>query len=233
MQTSPRNESEQSLPEEPMNKPSVFSSEVAMTRRWGAVIGALAIGVLFVALPGELTLGPNWLLLAVEVALLLPLVLAFLTRRQLSYNMVRFLNLALLAVVTLALIVGVALLISSLPGNTHGRLLLRSAALLWCSNILVFALWYWEIDGGGPYKRYLAGHEAKDFMFPQQVNGNTTNWAPHFFDYVFLAFTGATALSPADTYPLTRPAKALMVIEALLSISIIALLAARAVNILQ
>ncbi len=111
-------------------------------------------------------------------------------------------------------------------------ILLRSAALLWGFNILVFALWYWEIDGGGPYKRHLAGHQATDFMFPQQADGNKTGWVSHFFDYLFLAFTGATALSPADTYPLTPLAKALMMMEAVLSMTIIVLLAARAVNIL-
>jgi hypothetical protein len=110
--------------------------------------------------------------------------------------------------------------------------LLGSAAVLWSVNILVFALWYWEIDGGGPAKRHQSGHQAADFMFPQQVNGNDGSWAPHFLDYLFVAFTGATALSPTDTFPLTRPAKTLMMIEALLSLTVIGLLAARAVNIL-
>ncbi len=81
-------------------------------------------------------------------------------------------------------------------------------------------------------KRHHAGHQAADFMFPQQAGGNDGSWAPHFLDYLFVAFTGATALSPTDTYPLTRPAKALMMMEAMLSIAIIVLLVARAVNIL-
>ena len=113
-----------------------------------------------------------------------------------------------LGVSTLALIVGVALLILSLPTDTHATNLLRTAALLWAFNILVFALWYWEVDGGGPWKRHLAGHRAADFLFPQQATGE--HWAPHFLDYLFVAFTGATALSPADTYPLTRLSKMLM-----------------------
>jgi uncharacterized membrane protein len=104
------------------------------------------------------------------------------------------------------------------------------AALLWFFNILVFALWYWELDGGGPWKRHLSGHQAADFLFPQQVSGNS--WVPHFLDYLFLAFTGATALSPADTFPLSRLAKTLMMIEAILSLTVVAVLAARAVNIL-
>ena len=120
----------------------------------------------------------------------------------------------------------------TLSNNKHPTALLQSSVLLWVFNILVFALWYWEIDGGRPVKRHLAGHQAADFMFPQQAGGNDGSWAPHFLDYLFVAFTGATALSPTDTYPLTRPAKALMMMEAMLSVAIIVLLVARAVNIL-
>jgi hypothetical protein len=135
-------------------------------------------------------------------------------------------------VVTLGLAGSIALLIYTLPGNKQASILLRSAGLLWCSNILVFALWYWEIDGGGPHKRRLSGHKAADLMFPQQVDGNTTDWIATFIDYLFVAFTDATALSPADTYPLTPRAKMLMMVEAIFSLIIIVLLAARAVNIL-
>lgn len=122
------------------------------------------------------------------------------------------------------------LFILTLPTDKHATNLLRSTALLWFFNILVFALWYWEIDGGGPWKRHLSGHHAADFLFLQQVNG--ASWAPHFLDYLFVAFTGATALSPADTYPLTRRAKVLMMIEAVLALALIGILVARAVNIL-
>src|SRR6266496_1872506 len=165
-----------------------------------ALIGILLTGLLYLVLPANLTVGTNWLLLVP------------------------------LAVSTLALVVGVALFVLSLPTDTHATNLLRAGALLWSFNILVFALWYWEIDGGGPWKRHLAGHRAADFLFPQQASGE--HWTPHFLDYLFVAFTGATALSPADTYPLTRLAKMLMMCEALLSLTIAAILIARAVNIL-
>jgi uncharacterized membrane protein len=135
-----------------------------------------------------------------------------------------------LGVSTLALFVGVALFVLTLPSDRHATRLLRSAAILWSFNILVFALWYWEVDGGGPWKRHLSGHRAADFLFPQQATGEP--WTPHFLDYLFVAFTGATALSPTDTYPLTRLAKMLMMCEALLSLAIAAILIARAVNIL-
>src|SRR5205814_5793216 len=100
-------------------------------------------------------------------------------------------------------------------------ILLRSALLLWCSNVLIFGLWYWQIDGGGPVKRHQPGSQAADFLFPQQEDGNPTGWIPHFLDYLFLAFTGATALGPADISPLTQRAKALMMIEVLLCLLVV------------
>ena len=201
-------------------------------QRLVAALVVVSIGVLYLALPGYLTLGPNWLLLVVEGVLFLPLLFFGYIKRLLSHKSIRILTLTMLGAATVALASGIALLISSLPGNNNAPLLLRSATLLWCSNVLVFALWYWEIDGGGPLKRHLMGHKAVDFMFPQQSDGNPDKWVPHFFDYLFIAFTGATALSPADTYPLTRVAKGLMMIEAIFSMIVIVLLAGRAVNII-
>ena len=203
-----------------------------LIQRIVAALVAVAIGVLFLALPGNLTIGPNWLLLVVEGILLLPLLFFGYVKRLLSHKGIRILTLTMLGVATVALASGLILLIQSLPGNSNAPLLLRSAALLWISNILVFSLWYWELDGGGPLKRHLMGHKATDFMFPQQTDGNTSNWVPHYLDYLFVAFTGATALSPADTYPLTRVAKGLMMIEAIFSMIVIVLLAGRAVNII-
>lgn len=200
--------------------------------RWAAVIGALAIGLLYLALPEPLTFGPNWLLLVIEAVLLLPLVFSWITHRPLPHITIRLLTLATLGAVTLGLAASIALLIMNLPTNKQANVLLRSAALLWGANVLVFALWYWEIDGGGPHKRRLSGHKAADLMFPQQADGNSTGWAPTFFDYLFVAFTGATALSPSDTFPLTPRAKMLMMVEAIISMTVIVLLAGRAVNIL-
>ena len=196
-----------------------------------ALVGMIGIGFLYAALPQKLIIGPNWLLLAIEAVFVVPLMFSLLTERGLSHRAKRNLVLVPLSITTLALVLGILLLIITLPTDRHATNLLRSAALLWFFNILVFALWYWELDGGGPWKRHLSGHQAADFLFPQQANG-TTGWVPHFLDYLFLAFTAATALSPADTFPLTRAAKMLMMIEAVLSLTIIVLLAARAVNIL-
>src|SRR5437868_14530598 len=195
-----------------------------------ALIGILVTGLLYLVLPANLTIGPNWLLLVVEVVFVVPLVIDVLTAWNLSHTVRRMLVLVPLGVSTLALVVGVALLILTLPTDKHATNLLRAAALLWSFNILVFALWYWEVDGGGPWKRHLSGHRSADFLFPQQAAGK--HWAPHFLDYLFLAFTAATALSPADTYPLTRLAKVLMMFEALLSLIVVGILIAHAVNLL-
>ena len=195
-----------------------------------ALIGILLTGLLYLVLPPDVIIGPNWLLLVVEVVFVVPLVIDVMTAWDLPHTARRMLVLVPLGVSTLALVVGVALFILTLPTDTHATNLLRAAALLWTFNILVFALWYWEVDGGGPWKRHLSGHRATDFLFPQQAAGE--HWVPHFLDYLFLAFTGATALSPAETYPLTRLAKVLMMFEAVLSLTIVGILIARAVNIL-
>lgn len=232
MEMKPINEMQAAPPDKQPGTSALAPRRAGPAPKWAAIIGILVLGVLYIVLPDRLTIGPKWLLLVVEVILLLPIVLSRITRRTLSHRTIRILAMAVLAAVTLALASGVALLIITLPENRQAKDLLRSAVLLWCFNILVFALWYWEIDGGGPLKRHQAGHQAADFMFPQQANGNPGNWVPFFLDYLFLAFTGATALSPADTFPLTRKAKGLMMVEAVLSMAILVLLAARAVNIL-
>jgi uncharacterized membrane protein len=200
--------------------------------RWAVVVGTLAIGLLYMALPQYLRIGPSWLLLVLEVLVFIPLIFSWVTRRPLRERTIRLLGLTLLGLVTLALAISIAYFVITLPTDKTGTTLLGTGALLWCTNVLVFALWYWEIDGGGPHKRFHSGHQAADLMFPQQVDGNKEGWAPQFVDYLFVAFTGATALSPTDTYPLTHKAKGLMMIQALISIVIIIILVGRAVNIL-
>ena len=205
------------------------TDEEAVVPSVAALVGILLTGLLYLVFPPNVLIGPNWLLLVVEAVFVVPLLVDVLTVWNLSHMARRIFVLVPLGISTLALVSGVALLLLTLPTDTHPTNLLRSGALLWSFNILIFALWYWELDGGGPWKRHLSGHHAADFLFPQQAHGKS--WAPHFLDYLFLAFTGATALSPADTNPLTKTAKALMMIEALLSFTIIGLLVARAVNI--
>ena len=205
-------------------------AEEAVVPGISAFVGILLTGLLYLVLPPDIILGPGWLLLGLEAVFVVPVVIDILTSWDLSHTMRRIFVLAPLSLSTLALVSGVALFTFTLSTNTHAINLLRGAALLWFFNILVFALWYWEIDGGGPWKRHRSKHEAADFLFPQQVDGK--RWTPDFLDYLFVAFTGATAFSPTDTFPLTKLAKVLMMIEAVISLAVITIIAARAVNIL-
>ncbi|GHO47185.1 hypothetical protein KSX_53480 [Ktedonospora formicarum] len=152
----------------------------------------------------------------------MPIAFTLLTERGLPYKTLHPLLLTLLGVLTFGLASSIALLLITVIINKYATILLRAAILLWGSNVLIFGLWYWQIDGGGPVKRHRSDSQAADFLFPQQENGNPTGWIPGFLDYLFLAFTGATALSPTEMFPLTQRAKALMMIEALLSLLVVA-----------
>jgi hypothetical protein len=190
---------------------------------WGAMVGMLAVGVFHLFLPPGLLITPAWLLLAVEAVFLLPMAFSLLSRHGLPYTSLHILLHLLLGVLTLVLVCDIALLLITVIGNKYATVLLRAALLLWCSQVLVFGLWYWRIDGGGPVKRQQEHSPgAGDFLFPQQENGNPTGWMPCFLDYLFVAFTGATALSPTEMFPLTARAKALLMIEALLSLLVVA-----------
>ena len=191
--------------------------------------GGLLVGVAYLLLPSYLILGPNWLLLALNVVILGPIFVAGFAR-PIPHATARKLRTGLSVIQTLALASSLILYVIHLAGFHGGLPLLRSAALLWVSNILIFALWYWEVDGDGPFMRHKRGHPVSDFLFPQQTRGIV--WKAGFVDYVFLAFCFATALSPADTAPLTARAKLLMMGEAIASLWILVLLVARSVNIL-
>jgi hypothetical protein len=210
--------------------PTADEAEEVVGPGIAALIGILLTGLLYFVLPPNLVLGPRWLLMVGDAVFVFPLIIDIMTKWDLSHAVRRAFVLAPLILSTLALILGVTLFTLTLSKNTDAIDLLRAAGLLWVFNILVFALWYWDVDGGGPWKRQRSGHHAIDFMFPQQTDGK--RWAPDFIDYLFVAFTGATAFSPTDTFPLTKVAKVLMMIEAVISLSVITIIAARAVNIL-
>jgi hypothetical protein len=145
---------------------------------------------------GSLTFGPKAFLLALVAVLLVPLISA---HRQGRHRLARWVGLSLVSLVTVAVVVSMFLLISSpLSGETPAPALLQDAALLWVINVVTFAIWYWEIDGGGPAQRLLESHASEDFLFPQMNLGDkaTRNWSPGFLDYLFLAFNTSTAFSP-------------------------------------
>jgi uncharacterized membrane protein len=206
--------------------------------RWPALIAMLAVGGLYTALPDTLTVGPPWLFPSLVLVLLVPTVL---THRTGQHRLNAILGLVVTGVLTAGLVVSLMLLIAALPAHKETpTALLVSAAALWATNILVFALWYWRLDAGGPHHRERrAGHPDGAFLFPQMTMDTAAlheagqhNWSPNFVDYLFLAFNTSTALSPTDVPILARWAKILMMLQALLSLLILALLAARAVNIL-
>jgi uncharacterized membrane protein len=206
--------------------------------RWPAVIAILAVGGLYLALPDSLTFGPNWLFPSLVLALLIPTNISYHTGR---HRLNAILGFAVDGVLTVGLIISVTLLVDALPaGKEAPQQLLLSAASLWLTNILVFALWYWRLDAGGPYQRDKEpGHSNGAFLFPQMTmskealrEAGQPDWSPNFVDYLFLAFNTSTAFSPTDVPVLARWAKVLMMLQSLLSLLIIALLAARAVNIL-
>ncbi len=219
-----------------MNQAPAKKMKVAQPR-WPAAVAVLVVGGLYLSLPETLTFGPSWLLLAVVALLLVPVWVA---RLRGSFALNQVLGYVLLGVITAAMLWSLYLLVRSLPSHQLSPLvLLRSAAALWVTNFLVFASWYWRLDAGGPYARHLSyGHTRGDFLFPQMTLAPDTqmpldpDWSPGFVDYLFLAFNTSTAFSPTDSPVLSRWAKVLMMIQSSISLTTLALLAARAVNIL-
>ena len=198
--------------------------------RWPAAVALLAVGALYAVLSDSLSLGPRAFLLALVAVLLVPLMTAHLRG---SHRLARGLGFGVIGLVTVALVVSGFLLVSSaLDRGMLAPGLLRDAALLWVINVVTFAVWYWEIDGGGPARRHREGHVSDDFLFPQMNLGDKSarSWSPGFLDYLFLAFNTSTAFSPTDTAFLSQRAKVLMMVQALLSLVILAVLVSRAIN---
>jgi hypothetical protein len=193
----------------------------------------LAAAGVYLALPEPLSLGPSWLLLVMIVLLLIPILV---TDRYGRYKATRILTFTANGIITVAMIASLVLLVRGIPAHLETpKALLRSASALWITNILVFALWYWKLDAGGPLRRDGPhGLSSSAFLFPQMLSRKEqdSSWKPNFVDYLFLAFNTSTAFSPTDTAVLSRWAKLGMMVQSLISLMIVALLAARAVNIL-
>ena len=200
--------------------------------RWHALIAILAAAGLYVALPDQLTHQPHFLMPGAVGLLLVPLVLS----HQSGWHRVNHaLGISVTTLLTAFMIGSLCLLVTNLPSMDSSPVLLESAGALWLSNILIFALWYWRLDAGGPYKRDLRSrHTQGAFLFPQMTlpSDGRPRWSPQFVDYLFLAFNTSTAFSPTDTPVLTRWGKLLMMIQSTISLAILVLLAARAVNII-
>ena len=206
--------------------------------RWQVLAAFLAVAGIYLALPRSLIIGPTWLLPSLILVLLIPTVMSHRTGRR-SLN--RVLGIAISSITTIALIASVVLLVRTLPSHRASPLsLLLSGAELWLTNVLVFALWYWRLDGGGPTLR----HEqkkfgSKSFLFPQmqipreeRAEFACTIWRPRFVDYLFVAFTQSSTFGPTDAPILARWAKFLAMIQIFISLSIVILLISRAVGVL-
>ena len=206
--------------------------------RWQAILALLAIGGIYLALPRDLVIGPIWLVPAIIVVLLVPTVVSHRVGGQ-SVN--RTLGIVISGITTLALIGSVILLVRTLPTQRESPLqLLRSGGLLWLTNVIVFALWYWRLDGGGPTLR----HKQKkfgstSFIFPQmqiphdeRAQFECGRWRPLFIDYLFVAFTQSSTFGPTDAPLLARWAKVFSITQISISLTIVVLLISRAVGVL-
>jgi len=205
--------------------------------RWPASLAVLATLGLYLTLPGKLTVGPAWLMPALVTTLLVPLSIVAPHRRAGEPRWQAIAAVLLIALVNLANVGSLVLLIRALLHGSKdtGSQLLIEALKIWLTNVIVFALWYWELDRGGPDERTLHEHREPDFLFPQMITPGcaSTTWTPSLLDYLYVAFTNATAFSPTDTMPLSRWAKMAMTAQAAVSIVTVALVVARAVNIFK
>jgi hypothetical protein len=149
----------------------------------------------------------------------------------------RRITIATLAVLSAANSASIILLVHLLLNGAHVNAspLLRAAVHMWVANVLIFGLWFWQLDGGGPIERPKCAPHERDFLFPQQTDPTLMvgGWRPLFLDYLFVSFTNASAFSPTDTLPLSRWAKMLMLVQSAISLSLAVMVVARAVNILR
>jgi hypothetical protein len=202
------------------------------------LIVACAI-LLDLSLPEKLTLGPTWVLPAVEGALLIGLIAASPhpglrhspVRRAIAMGLIGLVS----AVNIFSLVELVHFLLHHSTSSKEGRPLILAGIVLWVTNVLLFGLWYWELDRGGPLERTTNRDAIPDFLFPQMTETRFAppGWMPSLLDYLYVSFTNASAFSPTDTMPLTAAAKVLMTAQSVTALVTIGLVVARAVNILQ
>jgi len=205
--------------------------------RWPAFLALLAAISLYFFLPSTLIVGPRWILPALEALLVIPLLITNPDRHDSETTPLRIVSILLIAVISIANISALGLLVHDLLRHTDidGKPLIYSAIALWFNNVIVFSLWYWELDGGGPADRLDKHVQECDFLFPQQSSPEvfTAVWKPAFMDYLYLSFSNSTTFGPTDTLPISRRAKALMMLQSGSALITIVLVASRAINVLQ
>jgi uncharacterized membrane protein len=208
--------------------------------RWPSALAVVGAAALYLTLPNQLVLGPpivRYIVPALELAVLIPLTLTTPNRQASETGFRRKVAMTLTALISVANALALFFLIRQLlyGSGVQGRTLLYAALDIWVTNVIVFALWYWELDGGGPPRRLANPNAPRDFAFVQMTDPEVAapGWHPRFADYLYTSFTNASAFSPTDTMPLTRWAKLLMLVQSAISIMTLLLVAARAVNILH
>jgi len=210
-------------------------SRAKTEHRWPVALFTVAALVILLLLPNAVQVFPSWLVPAIGLVTLLPLVAMNPHRLNRETTWSRWLSvgfaLGLAAVNQLYIVLVVRLL---LEGKADGPSVLLTVLAIWVTNVIAFALVYWQLDKGGPVARRVEGlrdNARQDFRFPQQDNG-PTGWQSQFFDYVYFSLSNMMAFSPTDVMPLTIRAKALMAYQALTGFVLLALVISRAVNIL-
>jgi hypothetical protein len=205
--------------------------------RWPVVIAIVAVIAIQHAIPVQYTVLPRWPLIAMELLLLVVLLAINPIRLSRESTIGKWASLALTAAITIdntasAVILDKRILSGEVSNNA--AVLLGSGAAIFVTNIIAFGIWYWELDRGGPFARRSGEQPYPDFSFPQMSDPANAKpgWRPTFVDYLYVSFTNVVAFSPTDTMPLARWAKLMMVIQAMVSMSTIALVIARAVNVL-
>ncbi|MFJ9818418.1 hypothetical protein ACIRU3_24770 [Streptomyces sp. NPDC101151] len=206
--------------------------------RWAVTAVILVAVALQLMLPHRLALQPFWVLPVLELVLLAGLIAANPRRVEPRTRRLRWLGLALMGVISLANGWAAVRLVADLVSGSAGQdavPLLLAGGGIWLTNVIVFALWYWEWDRGGPMARALGEQQHPDFLFVQMQSPEVAppDWEPAFLDYLYLSFTNSTAFSPTDVMPLSRWAKMLMMLQSSVSLVTVVLVVARAVNILK
>jgi uncharacterized membrane protein len=204
--------------------------------RWPASLALVVCVALYVLLPDRLVVGPHWLL-PVLVALPLGPLSARRHRHPDESVWIRHVTIALVALVTAANVTSLVLLVHHLLNSdvSQGRKLIYSAVAVWLTNVILYGLWFWEVDRGGPHRRASGEKILPDLQFPQMENPDLApeNWRPAFTDYLYTSFANGTSFAPADAMPLSLRMKVLFTTESIVSLATIAIVASRAVNILR
>jgi hypothetical protein len=199
-------------------------------RRPGAA-ALLTIGASYLALSDYVTVVPRLWLPGLVAVFVVALLIAHARGR---YRLARTISFVLLGVVTASLILREFFVVTTLSGrDASAYSVLVDAALIWVSTVVTFAVWYWEIDAGGPDERTMETHASEDFLFPQmcqQDGKRAIGWTPGFLEYLFVAFTTSSAFGPTDTPVLSRRIKILTVIQTVLSSVVVIVLVAWAVG---